>query len=90
MTQAMWGRLLQEVENMEERLETMKLSGSPLVSPAVTVNIVQHTSGLLGKHFPSGKIYQKKVRASWIKNSRARTIWPRSLDAAIPRTSPTR
>ena len=75
MTQAMWGRLLQEVENMEERLETMKLSGSPpsLSSIKRTLSIVQRTAGILGKRFPSGVAYQRRIRRAWEHGSRART-----------------
>ena len=66
---------LEEVEAMEEQLEAMKLTAGRL-SGAFRKrggSVVQLTAGLLGKRFPPGSIYQRRIRNAWERSSHQRT-----------------
>ena len=63
-------RTLQEVEALEDRLQVVKWTISdhslPQRSQSATA-VVSRTAGLLGKRFPAGVTYERRVRQAWAK-----------------------
>lgn len=60
--------VLNQIKNMEDELQMIKLA--PVVSPKYQrhpfkAGIVESTSGLLGKNFPSGIVYEDSIRKNW-------------------------
>ena len=67
---------LEDVEAVEERLETLKSSAPFMPSFGVRFHptgIVRATAGFLGKILPPGKVYQRRLRQDWEQNLRTRT-----------------
>ena len=68
-------KTLHDVEALEERLQVVKWTikiGIPRrrqAAPA-TSRVVSRTAGLLGKHFPSGVTYERRLRHTWTKRLR--------------------
>ena len=55
-------RTLHEVEGLEERLQAMKWT---IIVPIPSVSVVSKTAGLLGRRFPVGVTYERRVRRTW-------------------------
>ena len=67
-------RWLKEVEAVEEELEAMKLdvwrlSKNMRPSPS---NVVRSTAGLLEGRVPPGRVYERRLRSGWERESRQR------------------
>ena len=65
-------KTLQEVEALEERLQMVKWTirlraPQPRAASARGTQIVSRTAGLLGKRFPSGIRYERRLRRAWAK-----------------------
>ena len=65
-------KALQEVEALEERLQLVKWTISfsapqPSAASIRGTQIVLRTAGLLGKRFPSGVRYERRLRRAWAK-----------------------
>lgn len=63
---------LHDVEALEERLQMVKWDLTPLhpttsAAPTERDDIVTQTAGLLGKRFPRGVVYVRRLRAAWRK-----------------------
>ena len=68
-------KTMHDVEALEERLQMVKWTikiGAPRRRQAVstTSRIVSRTAGLLGKHFPSGVTYERRLRQTWTQRLR--------------------
>ena len=73
-------KALHEVEALEERLQTVKWTlllppverkGAVADSKTgVSRNIVSRTAALLGRRFPVGTVYERRVRQGWQKRLR--------------------
>ena len=65
-------QILKQIENLEEEIQSIKwaiVSGVNIIPKAkLGKDIVQLTSGLLGKSFPKGTVYEKKMRRSLHKH----------------------
>ena len=63
---------LQEVEALEERLQLVKWTVT-LIRPSLRASkttgsqVVFRTAGLLGKRFPTGTSYERRLRRTWSK-----------------------
>ena len=68
-------KALHEVEALEERLQTVKwmLLLPPARRNAVAASkqsIVLRTAALLGRRFPVGAVYERRIRQGWQKRLR--------------------
>jgi hypothetical protein len=64
---------MHDVEALEERLQTVKWT---ITAPARR-NVIPHasrvvarTAGLLGKRFPPGTLYERRMRRTWAERLR--------------------
>ena len=66
--------LQHEVEALEERLQLVKwsmiVSAPRRTAMPARAPIVSRTAGLLGKRFPSGVRYERRLRQAWGKRLR--------------------
>jgi hypothetical protein len=59
--------ILKKVNAVEQELQKIKEAIRKEItnSPKKTISIASKTAGILGKNFPTGLDYQKKIRSTW-------------------------